>query len=52
MFTAHSRFHINAFANDIIVLVVIAALTDAFAVHFAVTVERQLLGSECNQAKA
>ena len=52
MFTAHSRFHLNAFANFVIVLVVIAALADTFAVHLAVTVEGQLLGRECNQAKA
>ena len=52
MFTAHSRFHLNTFANDVILLVVIAALADAFAVDLAVTVEGQLLRSECNQAKA
>jgi hypothetical protein len=52
MFTAHSRFHLNAFASYFVVLVVVAALADAFAVYIARTVERQLLGSECNQAKA
>lgn len=52
IFTAHSFFHLNAYASYIVVLVVVAALADAFAVYLARTVERQLLVSECNQAKA